>query len=62
MVYYLMYQRNINWPKTENRFESFVSAFQQLQQWMNIDPKTYLPAKDSTNIHTVSKKESLRKN
>jgi hypothetical protein len=56
MVYYLMYKKNINWPKTENRFESFVSAFKQLQQWMDIDPKTYLPAKE-TSIQTVSRKE-----
>jgi hypothetical protein len=46
MVYYLMYKKNISWPKTENRFESFVSAFKQLQQWMDADPKTYLPAKE----------------
>ena len=61
IVYYLMYKKNIDWPKTENRFESFVSAFKQLQQWMDIDPKTYLPAKDSTNIHTVNGKEARRK-
>src|SRR5215213_3126998 len=45
MVYYLMYRKNISWMKTENHFESFVSAFQQLQQWMDINLKTYLPAK-----------------
>lgn len=61
MVYYLMYKKNINWPKTENRFEGFVSAFKQLQQWMDIDPKTYLPSKDSTSLRTVSKKEPARK-
>lgn len=44
MVYYLMYKKDINWPKTENGFESFVSAFRQLQQWMDLDPATYLPA------------------
>jgi len=48
MVYYLLYKKDIDWPKTENRFEGFVSAFKQLQQWMDIDPKTYLPAKDTT--------------
>jgi hypothetical protein len=57
MVYYLMYKKNIHWPKTENRFKSFVSAFQQLQQWMDIDPKTYLPAKDST-VMPASKRET----
>jgi hypothetical protein len=57
IVYYLMYKKNIDWPETENRFETFVSAFKQLQQWMDIDPKTYLPAKDSTNFHAVSKRE-----
>jgi hypothetical protein len=62
IVYYLMYKKDVNWPKTENRFESFVSAFKQLQQWMDIDPKTYLPAKDSTNFQNVSKKETVRKN
>jgi hypothetical protein len=57
-----MYKKDVNWPKTENRFESFVSAFKQLQQWMDIDPETYLPGKDSTNIRTVFKKESSLKN
>lgn len=47
MVYYLMYQKNIHWPKTENRFEGFVSAFRQLQEWMDIDPRTYLPPRNS---------------
>lgn len=61
IVYYLMYKKDINWPKTENRFESFVSAFKQLQQWMDIDPKTYLPAKDSTKIQaTIKKKTPIR--
>jgi hypothetical protein len=61
IVYYLMYKKDVNWPKTENRYESFVSAFKQLQQWMDIDPKTYLPSKDSTNLRTISKKETVRK-
>ena len=56
MVYYLMYKKDIDWPKTENRFLGFVSAFRQLQQWMDIDPKTYLPARDSTALKAVSKK------
>lgn len=50
IVYYLMYKKDIDWPKTENGFEAFVSAFKQLQQWMDIDPKTYLPAKDSAKL------------
>jgi hypothetical protein len=56
IVYYLMYKKDVNWPKTENRFESFVSVFKQLQQWMDIDPKTYLPSRDSTNNRAVVKK------
>jgi hypothetical protein len=61
IVYYLMYKKNVDWPKTENRFESFVSAFRQLQTWMDIDPKTYLPAKDSTSVPTKSKRNPERK-
>jgi hypothetical protein len=49
IVYYMMYKKNVNWPKTENRFEGFVSAFTQLQQWMDIDPKTYLPEESRRN-------------
>ena len=60
MVYYQMYKKNIDWPKTKNRFEGYVSAFKQLQQWMDADPKTYLPSKDSA-VTTANKKESLRK-
>ena len=51
-----MYKKDVNWTKTENRFESFVSVFKQLQQWMDIDPKTYLPSRDSTNNRAVVKK------
>jgi len=61
MVYYLMYQKNIKWPKTENRFEAFVSAFQQLQQWMDIDPKTYMASQDSSKMKTISRKEATEK-
>jgi hypothetical protein len=50
MVYYLMYKKDIDWPKTKNRFEGFVSAFKQLQQWMDVDPKTYLPQKESPDL------------
>lgn len=57
MVYYLMYKKDIDWAKTKNRFEGFVSAFQQLQQWMDIDPKTYLATKDSGAIQIVNKKK-----
>ena len=45
MVYYQMYKKDIDWPKTKNRFEGYVSAFKQLQQWMDADPRTYLPYK-----------------
>lgn len=34
-VYYLMAAKKIKWPKTENRFERFVSAFQQMQGWLD---------------------------
>jgi hypothetical protein len=33
-VYYSMYAKEIDWPKTDNRFERFVSAFKQMQRWM----------------------------
>ena len=33
-LYYLMVQKDIQWPKTKNRCERFVSAFQQLQDWV----------------------------
>jgi hypothetical protein len=48
-----MYKKNIDWPKAKNRFEGFVSAFKQLQQWMDADPKTYLPAKDLSKLKSV---------
>jgi hypothetical protein len=54
-IYYLMYQKNVKWPKTKNRFEGFVSAFQQLQQWMDIDPKTYM--KNTDTLKAVSRKK-----
>lgn len=50
IVYYLMYKKEIEWPKTENNFERLASAFKQLQEWMDTDPKTYLPARDSTRM------------
>ena len=59
MVYYLMYRKNIKWLKTENRFESYISAFQQLQQWMDIDPRTYLPAKE-TSAQTASARGPIK--
>ena len=34
-LHYKMYEKEIKWPKTENRFERFVAAFQQLQSWMD---------------------------
>jgi len=33
-LYYLMARRNLDWPRTESRFEMFESVFQQLQGWM----------------------------
>lgn len=33
-IYYLVAQKKIKWPETENKFERFVSAFQQMQGWL----------------------------
>ena len=41
-VYYKMYQNKIKWPDTENRFERFVSAFSQLEQWMDEKTSPYV--------------------
>ena len=41
-LYYKMYEKNIKWPDTKNRFERFVSAFQQLQQWMDEKSSPYV--------------------
>jgi hypothetical protein len=41
-VYYKMYQHKIKWPDTKNRFESFVSAFTQLEQWMDEKTSPYV--------------------
>ena len=38
-LYYLLVKKDINWPKTKNRSERFVSAFQQLQNWLDHDSK-----------------------
>lgn len=34
-LYYLMVKKDIKWPKTTNRAERFVSAFHQLQDWLD---------------------------
>lgn len=36
-LYYLMVKKDIQWPKTKNRSERFVSAFHQLQDWLDHD-------------------------
>jgi hypothetical protein len=41
-VYYKMYKNKIKWPDTKNRFESFVSAFTQLEQWMDEKTSPYV--------------------
>lgn len=41
-LYYKMYEKKIQWPKTKNRFESFVSAFHQLQGWMDEKTSPYV--------------------
>lgn len=46
-VYYKMYQKNIQWPDSKNRFERFVSAFQQLQQWMDEKMSPYVKRKST---------------
>lgn len=32
-MYYLMYQKKVNWPDEKNRFKAFISAFSQMQSW-----------------------------
>ncbi len=32
-MHYLMYDEDIKWPETENRFKGFISAFRQMQSW-----------------------------
>jgi hypothetical protein len=41
-LHYKMYEKEIKWPKTDNRFERFVSAFQQLQSWMDEKMSPYV--------------------
>lgn len=41
MLYYHMYSKEIKWPETKNRFEWMISAFNQLQGWMNTVPEIY---------------------
>jgi hypothetical protein len=41
-VYYKMYQKKIKWPDTEDRFERFVAAFSQLEQWMDEKTSSYV--------------------
>jgi len=41
-LYYKMYEKNIKWPDTKNRFERFVAAFHQLQGWMDESPSPYV--------------------
>ena len=43
-VYYKMYQKKIKWPDTEDRFERFVAAFSQLEQWMDEKTSPYVKA------------------
>ncbi|MGZ3910409.1 MAG: hypothetical protein ACXVBR_10015 [Flavisolibacter sp.] len=47
-LYYKMYAKNIRWPNTKNRFERFVSAFGQLQQWMDEKMSPYVRRPDAT--------------
>ncbi len=44
-LYYKMYEKNIQWPDTKNRFEGFVSAFRQLQGWMDEKTSPYVGRK-----------------
>ncbi|HEU4634249.1 MAG TPA: hypothetical protein VFS22_09705 [Flavisolibacter sp.] len=44
-LYYKMYEKNIQWPDTKNRFERFVSAFDQLQNWMDEKMSPYVGKK-----------------
>lgn len=45
MVYYKMYEQNITWPKTEDRFELLASAFAQAQRWMDEPVSKYVGQK-----------------
>ncbi|HEU0109957.1 MAG TPA: hypothetical protein VFQ73_03730 [Flavisolibacter sp.] len=41
-LYYKMYEKSIQWPDTKNRYERFVSAFNQLQGWMDEQTSPYV--------------------
>jgi hypothetical protein len=45
MLYYKMYEKDIAWPKTENRFEFMEAAFSQMQRWMDEPTSKYVGQK-----------------
>jgi hypothetical protein len=45
MVYYKMYEKDVNWGKTDNRFEMLASAFKQVQGWMEEPVSKYVGQK-----------------
>lgn len=49
-LYYKMYEKNIHWPDTKNRFERFVAAFNQLQGWMDEKMSPYVKRKEEIRI------------
>ncbi|MGN6165237.1 MAG: hypothetical protein ACTHOF_11920 [Flavisolibacter sp.] len=49
-LYYKMYEKNVNWPDTKNRFERFVAAFNQLQGWMDEKMSPYVKRETEVKI------------
>jgi hypothetical protein len=41
-LYYKMYEKNIIWPESKNRYERLSSAFHQLQSWMDETMSPYV--------------------
>ena len=46
-MYYKMYEKSVKWPDSKNRFERFVSAFRQLQGWMDERMSPYVKLRQS---------------
>jgi hypothetical protein len=51
MLYYKMYEKDIQWPKTENKFTGFASAFKQLQGWMDEPVSKYVNRVEQRNMN-----------
>jgi hypothetical protein len=46
-----MYEKDIQWPKTENKFTGFASAFKQLQGWMDEPVSKYVNRVEQRNMN-----------